>query len=80
MAGPQPGDVLIRVQTNTTPTTYILVEAKHQRQVGGPFPSMAEAAIAASRHVGAMGSLWQERLGSRGRPIGPPVRFPANRP
>lgn len=79
MAGPRAGDVLIRVQTNTTPTTYVLFEAETHRAIGGPFQSMAEAAIAASKCVGLMGSVWQENVDQRGRPIGPPLKFPVNR-
>jgi hypothetical protein len=79
MPGPQAGDVLIRVQTNTTPTTYLILEAETHRHLDGPFPSMAEAAIAAAKHVGVMASVWQENLDQRGRPLGPPLRFPVTR-
>jgi hypothetical protein len=79
MPGPQTGDVLIRVQTNTTPTTYLLLEAGSNRSLGGPFSSMSEAAIAAAKHVGAMSSVWQEHLDQRGRPLGPPLRLPVTR-
>lgn len=79
MAGPQRGDVLIRVQTNTTPTTYLLADAETHRLLSGPFASLSEAAIAAAKHVGSMGSVWQETLDQRGRPLGPPLRFPITR-
>ena len=79
MPGPQAGDVLIRVLTNTTPTTYVILEAETHRPLDGPFPSMAEAAIAAAKHTSSIGSVWQENLDQRGRPLGPPLRLPVNR-
>ena len=79
MPVPRTGDVLIRVQTNTTPTTYVILEAETHRAIGGPFASLAEAAMAAAKHVGAMGSVWQENFDQRGRPMGPPQRFPVTR-
>ena len=79
MAVPQAGDVVIRVQTNTLPTTYVVAEASSRRILGGPFPSLAEAAIAASKLVGPMGSVWQEQVDQRGRPLGPPHRLPVTR-
>lgn len=78
MAGPQAGDVLIRVQTNT-PTTYRLVDIQTQSVVGGPLDSLADAAIAAAKKVGPIGSVWQETVDERGRPLTPVVRFPARR-
>ena len=79
MAVPRAGDVVIRVQTNTLPTTYIVAEAKSHRVLGGPFPSMADAAIAASKLMGPMGAVWQEHIDHRGRPLGPPQRLPIAR-
>jgi hypothetical protein len=79
MAAPQAGDLVIRVQTNTLPTTYIVTDAQSRQVLGGPFASMAEAAIAASKLVGPMAAVWQEHIDQRGRPLGPPQRLPVSR-
>ena len=73
---PQAGDVLIRVQTNTLPTSYVVVQADTHRILAGPFASMAEAAIAAAKYVRPMAAIWSQQLDHHGQPRDRARRFP----
>ena len=75
MSVPQAGDVLIRVQTNTLPTSYAVVQAETHQALAGPFASMAEAAIAAAKYVRPMAALWSQKIDHHGRPCGTARRF-----
>jgi hypothetical protein len=80
MADPQAGDVLIRVQLNTLPTSYAVVDAQTEHVLGGPYRSLAEAALMAARYVRPMARIWRQHLDHRGLPDGPAQRFPVIRP
>ena len=67
MIHPVPGDVLIR----NAAAGFTVVDALTNRELGGPFSSIADAATTA-RVFGFGKRVWRENLDGRGRPLGPP--------
>jgi hypothetical protein len=68
MLSPEPGDVLIRDAVSG----YTLVDAVSFRQLSGPYPSIADAFVAARSRISSGHHVWRENLDRRGRPLGHP--------
>ncbi len=70
MLSPQRGDVLIRDAVSG----YTVMDAVSLRELSGPYPSIADAAVAARQCV-STGHVWREYLDPRGRALGHPFRL-----
>ena len=68
MFRPEPGDVLIRDAVSE----YILVDAVSLRELSGPYPSIADAFVAAQSQASIGHHVWRENLDRRGRLLGHP--------
>ncbi len=67
MSHPSAGDMVIR----DSAAGFVIADAVTHAPMSGPFPTIAEAAIAAWR-LAAHGHVWRENLDARGRALGPP--------
>ena len=65
MSHPSAGDVVIR----DSAAGFVIADAV--TLMSGPFPTIADAAVAA-RSLAAHGRVWRENLDARGRALGPP--------
>jgi len=65
------GDVIIRTLPGDE---FLVANAITLKTLEGPFTTFDDALATALLVAAPSGTIWQENLDNRGRPLGPPIR------